>query len=1405
MTMGVLAVEDPVGTRLFIDKEHSRTIADLTTPVADNDELLLSLFDVGFVRDLLATGLATSDSTFSYRDDQDRDRSGVYRQFLNQDIRVEEERIREFVPGTMNVHSISYKRPADMVLPLLPGTEDQPAIERFDRANARILPEAVARAVAQLIRGDETAAVTLRLFQEDSLFFSLARLLKPDTVRERALLISVPTGGGKTESFVISMVSYLVHRKYEQKVVRQELPPGVRALVIYPTKALANDQAKRMAELMREINNQLRGVQVTLGIFTGDTPGGQGDLVDGRGVQRSLFQVCPNCEHGDFEFVPAPGGTGPVVQVCKHCGHRMDYLRVTRQDILKYPPDVLITNPDTINYHMQIPERQVLLTSNVELVAFDEVHEYSGIFGCNVAHLLRRFEALRDGPPPFYIGLSATIGNAQTLASMLFNVDTEEILYLKHRTERPYLEEGSAARKRLHLLVTPNMSEAYPMTATINVASSLGHAIRDPHFRKILIFTNFKSDHDKLSYQIPEQESQYVALYQELRKQPNRPLNTSDRRIVAQVGGWYEWATKHLTLHAPELGVGWHRGALEMEKRLRAVNQFAALNRIITGDRAAGHEDPLDVMVATKTLELGIDIGNVSFVINSSAPFSNNEYVQRVGRGGRRRDSAAITVLNPDNAIDAYMREHFQEFVFPTVFEDAPIIVSNRLILETHLKARICDYLARKVRTGFRVTVGDWLNDQITCGGSTCSLTSNPAVYAEALLDVLLPGDRLQEFLDWFGREAKELGTGTTDVDRTFLVGILRAFCTRVADRTRPGAANPLTRDQLLTGADEPALPEMRPSLRASGPGVGLWLAKSQQGDEYKESISRDRAIYSNPPGSYQSQGRNLFVIDEIKEEDPDTDTAVRDILADFPPALDHFRRQFPDSSLREPRPWHWRIRTVKELRVRHFPGRFSCKNPNCLRTYTAGELTDDLKCPACHWDLEQVTQVYECPQCRTVVAPPVPKVCYNPACLRSKWDKDQAGRINPNFNLAIALKRAIKRRDPSVLNGFFRFIRRPALQWECADCHTLLSFHDRNVAKKAGVQLGKKPEGNFDTPNGPEVAAWYALYRPELPGLGTQEYTNRSLHLNGFNCPDQQHCGFQAGLRPVNHRRVQTDVVQYHVARERIAPERETAFGRIGFYSGDAVSMARRWSAPPGRDQEGEDTLVPRHSIFGDGALYATKFSPHMFSLHLGGNTDRFLQEDPCQGRDCANCDLIEKLELHELYRPSLQLEQGEVENGKPARPDPRAAWCPVARDNRCTTLSCSECPETGGIPQLELKRHVLLHTLKHAIIWALPKYTGLDAGAFKGFVRPGVSIDGQPAEPDLLVLDVHDGGSGAVYLIDRWWDNYIAPMAQEIVALAAENRANLNLPYTCSHFNHNLCPIIAGRFVAWMKQQGE
>src|SRR5690606_37681913 len=76
----------------------------------------------------------------------------------------------------------------------------------------------------------------------------------------RNLVVSTGTGSGKTESFLLPILDALIAEK-----AAGTLGPGVRALLLYPMNALANDQLKRLRELLAATP------EITFGRYTGET------------------------------------------------------------------------------------------------------------------------------------------------------------------------------------------------------------------------------------------------------------------------------------------------------------------------------------------------------------------------------------------------------------------------------------------------------------------------------------------------------------------------------------------------------------------------------------------------------------------------------------------------------------------------------------------------------------------------------------------------------------------------------------------------------------------------------------------------------------------------------------------------------------------------------------------------------------------------------------------------------------------------------------------------------------------------------------------------------------------------------------------------------------------------------
>lgn len=68
------------------------------------------------------------------------------------------------------------------------------------------------------------------------------------TNKSKNLIVTTGTGSGKTECFIIPIINHLL-----REAEKGELSSGVRAILIYPMNALANDQMKRLRKLLKKL------------------------------------------------------------------------------------------------------------------------------------------------------------------------------------------------------------------------------------------------------------------------------------------------------------------------------------------------------------------------------------------------------------------------------------------------------------------------------------------------------------------------------------------------------------------------------------------------------------------------------------------------------------------------------------------------------------------------------------------------------------------------------------------------------------------------------------------------------------------------------------------------------------------------------------------------------------------------------------------------------------------------------------------------------------------------------------------------------------------------------------------------------------------------------------------------
>ncbi|GJF12537.1 DEAD/DEAH box helicase [Mycolicibacterium cyprinidarum] len=189
----------------------------------------------------------------------------------------------------------------------------------------------------------------------------------------RNIVVATGTGSGKTESFLIPILDSLLREK-----TNGGLGPGVRALLLYPMNALANDQMKRLRSLLAEFP------AITFGRYTGETK-------DDPREARELFEELN---------IGEPLLPNEIL---------------SRQEMRERPPHLLLTNYAMLEYLLLRPLDMDLFTMGAEskwrFIVVDEAHVYDGTQGAEIAMLLRR---VRDRVAPTHpiqcIATSATVG-----------------------------------------------------------------------------------------------------------------------------------------------------------------------------------------------------------------------------------------------------------------------------------------------------------------------------------------------------------------------------------------------------------------------------------------------------------------------------------------------------------------------------------------------------------------------------------------------------------------------------------------------------------------------------------------------------------------------------------------------------------------------------------------------------------------------------------------------------------------------------------------------------------------------------------------------------------------------------------------------------------------------------------
>ncbi len=240
-----------------------------------------------------------------------------------------------------------------------------------------------AGALAQECFPDKYEDLLPALIDRD-LYVHQERAVRATHMDNQNVVVATGTASGKTESFLYPILFEL----YRQHLAGELKDSGVRAMILYPMNALANDQRERLGEICERLRQEESGFEPTFGQYIGRTPYNTRDS-SRNGAARADERLA-----GELVF---------------------------RDEMRHEPPHILLTNYSMLEYLLIRPDDSPLFDrgrgAHWQFIVLDEAHQYRGAKGMEMGMLVRRLkQRLRDGgrKGPFRcIATSATISSSE--------------------------------------------------------------------------------------------------------------------------------------------------------------------------------------------------------------------------------------------------------------------------------------------------------------------------------------------------------------------------------------------------------------------------------------------------------------------------------------------------------------------------------------------------------------------------------------------------------------------------------------------------------------------------------------------------------------------------------------------------------------------------------------------------------------------------------------------------------------------------------------------------------------------------------------------------------------------------------------------------------------------------------
>ncbi len=333
------------------------------------------------------------------------------------------------------------------------------------------------------------------------------------------------------------------------------------ALYLYPTKALSNDQLKVIKEL-----ESLSGINVNPNVYDGDTSSGKRPKI--RETSR-----------------------------------------------------IIISNPYELHQILPWHYKWQKFFSNLRFVVIDEAHRYRGVFGSNVAFLMRRLQRISNfyGSSPQFILSTATLANPIEFGEKLTGHSFDLIA-----------DDGSPRGRKYFIFYNPYFD-------------GVGELSTHQETKDMFLFF-VRNNLQTLCFTVSRKMAELIALWSK------KELRESESYLADKITAY--------------------RAGYLAEERREMENNLK--NGVLIG------------VTSTNALELGIDVGSLDSVVISGYPGTVISTWQQAGRAGRGIGESIATLIAFQNPLDQYFMKHPNVF-FDKPHEHAIIDLSNPYIVSGHL------------------------------------------------------------------------------------------------------------------------------------------------------------------------------------------------------------------------------------------------------------------------------------------------------------------------------------------------------------------------------------------------------------------------------------------------------------------------------------------------------------------------------------------------------------------------------------------------------------------------------------------------------------------------------------------------------------------------------------------------